>query len=744
MISRIQHIKDFGVFSNFQWPGSLPEFKQYNLIYGWNYSGKTTLTRALRCFEHHLMHKDFPQAKVQLNGKDGRIHQLSTPGVYPTFRVFNSDFVQMAVNFVDGSAAPILILGAANMEKETELKSKKAVRDELLGSIETNRQIKREKQSAIDDALTRYARDFIKVPLAEVNYDRRRFEPKVSECRTKPEQYLLEEDELGRLLDAYRSDDEKPALTLKTMTLSAVSPLSDLVLSIVSRTVNAANSIARLKENSAIETWVNEGRQLHEGIDVCQFCGQKLPDDLLSHLSAHFSSEYDDLMTNLDSIKQQIETALEENLELDHKSDFYKEFAKRFSAEKEKLDGLIAKRTKALGILVGVLEQKKTKAFTNISCPVVEDPTQQIALTIEKLNAIITEHNDKTAQFETTRAANFLKLEKHYAAKFIQDEKYESLTGEIAKLGGLIEVEESRKQGLDNEIRILERKLSEAARGAERINELLAAYFGKRDLEVVVSADKRFQISRKGVVAKNLSEGEKSALAFAYFITCVQDGRVPMHDTRVVIDDPISSLDANHVFNTYALIKTQLANCRQLFILTHNFDFYSLVREWVDEDEGSRLKVKPQVEWKKWGIYLVRRTDTDEANLEEIPKELLIFKSEYHYLFSILYKFSQSNGNNFDGLITLPNVVRRFLEAFGGIMIPVSTGLKSKMERLFPDSVTRERVWKYINHYSHNTTITRSLAIPDAGECKAVVDACLKAVEAWDSDYLRDLIAEVR
>lgn len=50
MIRRIQHIKGFGVFGNFQWPAGLPEFKQFNLIYGWNYSGKTTLSRAFRCF----------------------------------------------------------------------------------------------------------------------------------------------------------------------------------------------------------------------------------------------------------------------------------------------------------------------------------------------------------------------------------------------------------------------------------------------------------------------------------------------------------------------------------------------------------------------------------------------------------------------------------------------------------------------------------------------------------------------
>jgi wobble nucleotide-excising tRNase len=200
-------------------------------------------------------------------------------------------------------------------------------------------------------------------------------------------------------------------------------------------------------------------------------------------------------------------------------------------------------------------------------------------------------------------------------------------------------------------------------------------------------------------------------------------------------------LDANHLFSTYALVKTRLAGCHQLFVFTHSFEFYNLLREWVLEDE-KRRKERPQADWKTWSVFLVRRVDDDTAVLEEIPRELLKFKSEYHYLFSKLYRFDSATCD-FDGLLSLPNVIRRFMEAFGGMMIPLSTGLNGKMERLFPDEIERERVWKFINHYSHNTTITRSLTIPDTSECGAVVEACLKAVQKWNAQYFRDLESEV-
>ena len=45
LIRRIKSIKDFGVYQDFKWRGDTPDFENKNIIYGWNYSGKTTLSR---------------------------------------------------------------------------------------------------------------------------------------------------------------------------------------------------------------------------------------------------------------------------------------------------------------------------------------------------------------------------------------------------------------------------------------------------------------------------------------------------------------------------------------------------------------------------------------------------------------------------------------------------------------------------------------------------------------------------
>lgn len=743
MIRRIQQIKAFGVFADFQWPQGLPEFKQFNLIYGWNYSGKTTLSRVFRCFEQKIPHVDFAGAQVQLKAEDGTLHHLSVPHAAPVFRVFNSDFIRENLSFADGSAAPILVLGAEDIAKQEALKAKRAERETLNSSMESNVRKKNGAADDIEKALTKYARDFIKNPLAEVNYDKRRFEPKVIQCKATPEQHLLDDDALAECLAVYRSTDKKAALSTKLLSLSSIAELKEKTASLLARVVTANSPIPRLKESPTVEAWVNEGRPLHAGKDTCQFCGQPLPKDLLDHLTGHFSADYENLMEEVSALAKEIEAAQEEEIALDHKTDFYAELVERFTSEKSKLDKLLKDRKSALGNFVTALSAKQTKAFTSVDCPALDDPTEQFTSAIEVVNTIINEHNKRTTEFDEKRLEAFAKLEKHYAALFVREEKYNEALQQIANLKTATSEQVTKLGELDNEIRKLEQALSEAAKGAERINDLLAAYFGKDDLRVAVSPEKRFQILRGAVVAKNLSEGEKTAIAFAYFITRVQDGRHPLADTRVVVDDPISSLDANHLFNTYALIKTQLATCRQLFISTHSFEFYNLIREWVADDEGSKHTEKLQANWKKWSVFYVKRIDTGSAALEEIPIELLRFKSEYHYLFSTLYHFDKTGSADFDCLLSLPNVVRRFMEAFGGIMIPRWAGLHGKMPRLFPNDIERERVWKFINHYSHNTTITRSLTIPDTSECKAVVQACLKAVQDWDGDYFKDLEAEV-
>ena len=99
---------------------------------------------------------------------------------------------------------------------------------------------------------------------------------------------------------------------------------------------------------------------------------------------------------------------------------------------------------------------------------------------------------------------------------------------------------------------------------------------------------------------------------------------------------------------------------------------------------------------------------------------------------------------NFKDLYNLPNLVRRYLEAFLGFKIPRSVGLNKKLPELIDNEVHRERVWKFINQYSHNSSLPRSLNFPEFDECVDVIKIAVEAVRNKDLEHFDILVDEIK
>jgi wobble nucleotide-excising tRNase len=70
MISKINKVQNFGVFSDFNWEPLLNNFKTKNILYGWNYSGKTTLSRLFSYIEKHSIDGN-PDIQFEIENSDG-------------------------------------------------------------------------------------------------------------------------------------------------------------------------------------------------------------------------------------------------------------------------------------------------------------------------------------------------------------------------------------------------------------------------------------------------------------------------------------------------------------------------------------------------------------------------------------------------------------------------------------------------------------------------------------------------
>ena len=70
-----------------------------------------------------------------------------------------------------------------------------------------------------------------------------------------------------------------------------------------------------------------------------------------------------------------------------------------------------------------------------------------------------------------------------------------------------------------------------------------------------------------------LSEGDKSAIALAFFFAKLAVDNTNLCKKIIVFDDPISSFDSNRKTETLQRLSELSKKCKQLFLLTHNINF---------------------------------------------------------------------------------------------------------------------------------------------------------------------------
>ncbi|CAH1906262.1 hypothetical protein NTGHW29_820017 [Candidatus Nitrotoga sp. HW29] len=143
MITHID-ISNFGSFSGLSWKkslrdnaGNIQNFKRLNVIYGRNYSGKTTLSRIFRALETARIPINYSTPSFTVYGDKGEVTQAGIIGHSYDIRVYNRDFVtdnlSFLVNQASGEIKTFAIVGEKNKEIEVAITTVEA----KLGSIES-------------------------------------------------------------------------------------------------------------------------------------------------------------------------------------------------------------------------------------------------------------------------------------------------------------------------------------------------------------------------------------------------------------------------------------------------------------------------------------------------------------------------------------------------------------------------------------------------------------------------------
>src|SRR5690606_5191014 len=185
----------------------------------------------------------------------------------------------------------------------------------------------------------------------------------------------------------------------------------------------------------------------------------------------------------------------------------------------------------------------------------------------------------------------------------------------------------------------LEAQAKDESRGAELVNHHLSHFFGHNELRLMAEGEGpnvRFKVQRDGTEANNLSEGESSLISFCYFVAKIEDElKNDLNGSNLIIyiDDPISSLDGNHIFFMYSLIESIIAGPKkygQLFISTHNLDFLKYLRrltcpKWKLHPDSAE---KPDVKH-----FIIDRRNRSYTTLRFAPNYLKNYITEFNFLF---------------------------------------------------------------------------------------------------------------
>lgn len=784
MIKKID-ITKFGLFNNYQWDkiiGKDEFFRKLNIIYGRNYSGKTTISRIFKCIENNQLHPNYADGDFSITMYDGKTitqNTLNEFGAGNKLRVYNTDFVKENLSWLhndDGTIKPFTILGAKNLEIDKQIKeieNKLGKEDELKGlSYELSEKAKSyvaknnecaTKNNDLDNKLRTKAQS-IKTNSAIYNVPTYNISSIKGDAQNATDAAILTPEQIDekKILLKEESKSDIKRLPESKPNFATLHSDTDKLLK---RQIKPSQPITDLVNNSLLQEWVRQGIDKHKDKrDNCGFCGNTIPKDLWGKLDAHFSKESEELRDELTKLIEVLESAkqsLDSFLTLS-KDDFYTTIGAKFEATNKKWIAASKSYSKNIGKLISKLQERDKDIFNEKILDNVEDESDSILDVLKEFNNHIGEHNLKTSTLFKDQQKSRLDLRISEVAQYLKDIDYKKLSDDIVarqKAVIVLEQEKNKQQKdidlINEEKRTLEAQAKDESKGAELVNQHLTHFFGHNELKLVAEGEApniKFKIVRDGENANNLSEGECSLISFCYFIARMEDemkDELNNNKLIILIDDPISSLDSNHIFFMFSLIESIIAKPKkygQLFISTHNLDFLKYLKKLTPPE---RYQVSAN-EKKISGLahFIVERKNKTNTQLGIAPEYLKNYITEFNYLFKQIFKCSTENEETIihNYQYSFGNNMRKFLEAYLFYKYPNhNLSLDARLCKFFEsDFITINLINRVVNEYSHlGEHFDRGIEPIDVEAISKISKTVLERIKSTDLAQYEALIESI-
>lgn len=714
-LTRITKIRQHRVFRNFAWPNDLHAFSQFNVIYGWNGCGKTTLSSLISLVEKRTALSE-GELELEFDGttKVGGVDLPSKP--VPQVRVFNRDFINATLQSEGSAIAPIYFLGEDSVEKQKQVDKLKRDLTSANAAVMTAEGDKANAEAHLDEFCITQAR-IVKGVLTTANnaaynnYDKRNFKRVVHLLNAQSAAAALLSDDRKSTLRKRKDAQPKPTIEEVNAWSFDLVAFGAEVEALVGRSV-VAQTLDELTSNSGLASWVQHGLALHSGehaSERCRFCLQPFQAARRSALEAHFNDAFATFQHELAVLLSKLQTAKHNaaSLRLPSTSSFYDHLVAEATNGIESVTRSAKDVESAIEALIARVETKRENLFKPPStAPASSGTTGNLAVDIAALNMVVRRHNQTTEKFETSVDEACKGLESAYIAE--AHAEYSRLVEAVTNADATLTEVRGKPASIQEKINTLERTILEHRRPADELTQELREYLGRDELRFELKGT-GYALARGGQPVSHLSEGERTAITLLYFLKSLQDKTFDITRGIVVIDDPVSSLDANSLFLAFGYMKERTKQCGQLFILTHSFPLLRLVKNWFHHLPGQR---KSRVDGRPARFFLLRSCRHSDGSrtsqLGPLDRMLEEYESEYQYLFKRVYE--EAHRPDVDSLeyhYGLPNVARRLIEAFLAFRYPDLSGdLGPRLDRVAFDNSKKTRILRLLNTYSHSGAIT--------------------------------------
>lgn len=607
-IKKIISIKNIGRFEDFSAVGDI-QFHNLSLVYGENGRGKTTLCAVLRSLQSqdptHIISKQtlglsgYPEAKILLGIGVAQFKSGSWDTREPNLEIFDSCFVNE--NVFSGDHVDLehrrnllrFVLGSEGIGYAHQ-------NDEIDAAIK----LKNSEIKGQEKVLSAYIN-------GKRSVDRFLALPSIPDIDNQIAAKTAEEQRLLRA-DAVTKHQELSALCPPVLELSSIQAVLDKQLDDLS--IEAVRKAREYFESShASEQWVEQGMNL-AGDGSCPFCGADINEnDRMDAFRRYFSREYATLKSEITeternlsgafspSIVSGLRTTIEMNqLLLQFWSDYVQTQLPNLDSQslERRLEGV-------RNCVLGYLRQKQNTPLdrpqTVLDLTRANNDYRAIISQINDYNHGVHSINSTIAKIKAdVGAANLVQCQAELESLKLNKARYDPSIAQactyyselLAEKEKLSQAKKETKLALDQYTTgILEKYETSINAYLERfganfrIVETKPGFSGGKSgsqycLEI---NQQRIDLGDAKTVdapcfKTALSDGDKNALAFAFFVSRL-DRDQDLANKVVVIDDPISSMD-NHRTQTTCQVILRLARCAaQVIVLSHDPHFLARIRQ---------------------------------------------------------------------------------------------------------------------------------------------------------------------